>query len=75
MLARLFFLSDAFLCHPFLHSVEANENTEGRAVSWVLSDWKSMQNNLQSENKPWKYKLMVQNFLNVLPQKLKYCEG
>ena len=75
MLARLLFLSDAFLCHPVFHSVEANENTEGRAVSWVLSDWKSMQNNLQSENTPWKYKLMVQNFLKGLPQKLKYCEG
>ena len=51
MLARLVFLSDAFL-YPFFHSVEANENIEGRAVSCVLSDWKSMQNNLQSENTP-----------------------
>ena len=32
MLARLLFLSDAFLCHPVFHSVEANENIEGRAV-------------------------------------------
>ena len=52
MLARLVFLSDAFLCHPFFHSVEANENIEERAVSCVLSDWKSVQNNLQSENTP-----------------------
>ena len=48
---------------------------KGGQLSWVLSDWKSMQNNLQSENTPWIYKLMVQNFLNGLPQKLKYCEG
>lgn len=30
-----------------------------------------MQNKtLQHENTPWNYKLMVQNFLDVLPQKL-----
>lgn len=26
--------------------------------------------NLQHENTPWNYKLMVQNFLDALPQKL-----
>ena len=36
MLARLVFLSDAFLCHPFFHSVEANENIEGKIRYSIL---------------------------------------